>query len=466
MNTLRWLCVLWLLPALALAQESVAPVPVSGADRAAFDQEKAAAHLRELQERMFQLGQTLREQEPNDAARLLMAVQRAREELILEQMQQTLTLLRTGDLAHASQEQERLIGKLQELRELLLSLNVDFQVRLDRLRKLRQAMKKLDAAIAEERRQAQEAEQLSQQEQPRPGEFERLDAEQRRNQAATQSVAQTARGLGEAGQGASRKLDAAAQDMGQASKRLTQKDAGHAQKQQRSAVEKMEQARDMLDAERRRLEEELRGEVERLVMDNLTLMLERQTALREATEKLSDRAQPETVKPLAAQEEKLAILAAQTSNLVTDTGWSLVLPLALESIQGQMLGVTADLRVGLATQPVIDDQRAIEAALRELLDTLKQAASNRSANPQQGQCGQCGADKNAMLAELRMIRLLQSRVNDQTARADAQRPAAAEQARREAQALVRPIHKQQEAVRDAMRKLHQSVCPHCAEGGS
>src|SRR5687768_2584091 len=101
---------------------------VSEAEKLQFLQKNAQAQLQELQERMYRLAELTREAEPDDAAKLLMAVRKAREQLIIEQMKEAYDLLGQSDLADAVEEQKRIIVKLEELKKLLLAANADLQM--------------------------------------------------------------------------------------------------------------------------------------------------------------------------------------------------------------------------------------------------------------------------------------------------------------------------------------------------
>src|SRR5215212_8803114 len=149
----------------ALAGEAPQPTPV---DQLQFQQKNAQAQMQELQERMYRLAELTREAEPDDAARLLMAVRKAREQLIIEQMKQALEMLSTKDFSHAADEQAQVIKKLEELKKLLTSTDLDLQLQLEKLRSLNRAIAKLDAAIKEEKRQQQQTGQLAEQQKKAP----------------------------------------------------------------------------------------------------------------------------------------------------------------------------------------------------------------------------------------------------------------------------------------------------------
>ena len=131
------------------------PKAGSAADRdvIGFTQENAAGQMTELEERMFRLSEALRGLEPENASRLRLALKFSREELILEQMRETNKLLKDAQLAKAETEVRELLAKLQHLRDVLLAEDLDFQLKLARLRQMRETLAQLDRVAKEERRQ-------------------------------------------------------------------------------------------------------------------------------------------------------------------------------------------------------------------------------------------------------------------------------------------------------------------------
>ena len=118
-----------------------------------FRQSEVAAQMTELEERMFRLSEAIRQLEPENSSRLLLGLKYAREELILHQMKETQDLLAKMSLGEAVVEQKHLVSKLQRLHDMLLSADLDLQMRLEHLRLLREIMRRLDKAIAEEERE-------------------------------------------------------------------------------------------------------------------------------------------------------------------------------------------------------------------------------------------------------------------------------------------------------------------------
>ena len=131
-----------------------AKVPaVSDRDTIGFTQENVASQMTELEERMFRLSEALRSLEPENASRLRLALKFSREELILDQMKETQKLLKEAQLSKAETEVRELLAKLEHLRSLLLAEDLDFQMKLARLRQMRETLGQLERIVKEERRE-------------------------------------------------------------------------------------------------------------------------------------------------------------------------------------------------------------------------------------------------------------------------------------------------------------------------
>jgi hypothetical protein len=125
----------------------------SDRDTIGFSQENVAAQMNELEERMFRLSEALLGLEPENASRLRLALKFSREEQILEQMRETHKLLKDAQLSKAETEVKELIAKLEHLRNLLLAEDLDFQLKLARLRQMRETLSQLERIVKEERRE-------------------------------------------------------------------------------------------------------------------------------------------------------------------------------------------------------------------------------------------------------------------------------------------------------------------------
>jgi hypothetical protein len=129
------------------------PRAPSDRDSIGFTQENVAAQMTELEERMFRLSEALRSLEPENASRLKLALKFSREELILQQMRDTQSMLKDAQLSKAETEARELLAKLEHLRSLLLAEDLDFQLKMARLRQMRETLGQLERIIKEERRE-------------------------------------------------------------------------------------------------------------------------------------------------------------------------------------------------------------------------------------------------------------------------------------------------------------------------
>jgi hypothetical protein len=137
------------------AEMAAAKTPTPAVDRESlgFTQDNAAAQMGELEDRMFRLSEALRGLEPENASRLRLALKFSKEELILEQMREVNKMLKEAQLNRAETEVRELLAKLQHLRDVLLAEDLDFQLRLARLRQVRESLGQLDRVIKEEQRE-------------------------------------------------------------------------------------------------------------------------------------------------------------------------------------------------------------------------------------------------------------------------------------------------------------------------
>src|SRR5436305_6238665 len=137
------------------------PAKVSDGEQVEFLQKNIQAQMQELQERMFKLAELTKATEPGDSAKLVLALRRSREELILEEMKEVMELLSRKDLGKADAQTLDVIKKLEKLKELLLSTDLDLQLALERIKKLQGAIAKVDSAIKEERRQSNKSGEMA-----------------------------------------------------------------------------------------------------------------------------------------------------------------------------------------------------------------------------------------------------------------------------------------------------------------
>jgi hypothetical protein len=221
------------------------------------------------------------------------------------------------------------------------------------------------------------------------------------------------------------RLQGAEQRMREAKERLDEANRRDARAEQQKALEDLETARAELEEILRQMREE---EVERLLVQletRIRSMLRAERGVLTGTEKIAageaaNRERQLEAARLGREQTKIAGEATKALTLVRDDGSAVAIPQALEQIRDDSLQAAARLSrgdVGGATRSVLQD---IVTGLEELLAALEQAQREQQEqrqSPAGGRPAEPGeqplVDK---LAELKMIRSLQMRVNTRTER--------------------------------------------------
>ena len=263
-----------------------------------------------------------------------------------------------------------------------------------------------------------------------PQQFANQKKDQSGNRTQTNSIADSVKGLGESGAKALSELVRAGGNMSSAEDNLDKQKADLAGEKQDEALKSLNQAKKDLDDEAQRLLDALRGEVRARVMEGLKRMLQEQIAIRETTQAV----QPQVAKgsrqaqigvvALGVREGKLVETIDGLTSLVEETEFGVALPAALKVVSRQMSRVQLSLAAADASAKVVTAEQRIESDLALLLEAMKQMPSTRKPkeskpdlNPQDRE-----REINRLLAELKLVRLLQLRVNDETVEVDGQRP--------------------------------------------
>lgn len=226
-------------------------------------------------------------------------------------------------------------------------------------------------------------------------------------------------------QRAAQRLRQAQQQMEQAQKKLEESKQSGALEEQSKAVEELELAKAELERILRQLREE---ELERMLVmleARFRKMLDEQIEVYDETKKLeaaSDKAPAHELEiasgRLARQEGLIVREADRALVLLREDGTSTAFPEAIEQARDDMQSIATRLRetrVDLITQGLEEDViAALEETLAALQQALKDLREQKGGQPQQGG-GQPGEKPLVdQLAELRMIRSLQVRVNRRT----------------------------------------------------
>lgn len=456
----------------AVAQEDpTKSAKVTEQDKIEFKQRKVNEHMKELEGRMFKLSELISKAEPDNARRLLRALEKSKEGLIVEDMDKVLAELRKSNLPKVSTESKELIKKLEELRELLVSTDLDLLLQLDRLKKLEEALKDVDKLITEQGRENNEAGRLDQQQKEGkvdPRDIDQLKKDQEGNRKSTDSLKEKLKGVESQDGKAGQKLDEASKEMKGSEGKLSESKPGEAKPKGGEAKKNLEDAKKDLQRQRDELKKEIEEAVRAAVMADLNDMLERQRRVRTATEELgarqakgADMAVEILVKRLALDEREIVKIMKRTVQLVEDVNFSVTLPAALKSVQRQMIYVVIDLNNGLANEKVVEKEKKIEADLESLIKAMeeqkKQSAPPKE-SPQQQQQRQKKQEMMNLLGELRMLRMLQIRVNEESLSADAKR-APSEDLSDDLKEMIGNIRDHQKEARDIADLLEQKANP-------
>lgn len=229
------------------------------------------------------------------------------------------------------------------------------------------------------------------------------------------------------GNPARKRLEAAQERMREAQKKLEDAQRKEAVAEQEKAKEELERAKAELERILRQMREEEVERVLALLEGRFRKMLEIQVRIYDDTAQLdkTDAAERELKIPipagkLAVDERKLVIEADKALNLLLEEGSSVAFPETVTQMRDDMQQVADRLdaaKVDKITQGVEQD---IIAALQEMIEALQQAQKDMEKQKQDQQQTQPGEPQDMPLvdaiAELKMIRALQMRVNTRTQR--------------------------------------------------
>jgi hypothetical protein len=260
--------------------------------------------------------------------------------------------------------------------------------------------------------------------------FEAMRKEQQANRQATEDVGEQTRQLGSSGTAALAELLRAAGNMSGAESAFGNAQAGQGNGEQGKALASLKYAQELLAEEAERLAQQLRAEVKKRVTEGLTLMLETQIAVRERTEALGPevqkgaRAALSAVAALAKREESITATAQELVNLVEETEFGIALPAALAAVRDATEVVALSLADGDASSEVVKSEKQIEADLKAMLEIVGEMSEANSRNGRRNRGGSPEEERkelNRIISELRMLSLLETRVQENTAQADAKR---------------------------------------------
>lgn len=215
--------------------------------------------------------------------------------------------------------------------------------------------------------------------------------------------------------------------MREAQKRLEEAKREESLEEQEKAREELAKAKAELEEILRQMREEEVGRMLSLLEGRFRKMLEMQLKVYESTKRLdripeADRGRDFAIlaNNLSGDERKIALEADKALLLLQEEGSSIAFPETVEQIRDEMNLVSdrlAEVKVGILTQ---QSQEEIIAALEEMIAALQKAQQDQEQRQQQQQQQQQMQPGDPALvdrlAELKMIRSLQMRVNTRTQR--------------------------------------------------
>lgn len=227
---------------------------------------------------------------------------------------------------------------------------------------------------------------------------------------------------------ARKRLQAAEERMREAQRRLEEAKRDKAVEEQEKAREELNKAKAELEEILRQLREEEIGRTLAMLEGRFARMLQKQLEIYESTKRL-DKVELEKrgrqvdiqSNKLGFEETKLAVEADKALLLLLEEGSSIAFPETVQVMRDDMSQVADRLsstKVGTTTQGIEEE---IIGSLEEMIEALQQAQRDleeqQQQRQQQQQQGQPG-DKPLVdkIAELKMIRALQMRVNTRTER--------------------------------------------------
>lgn len=435
------------------------------ADGAVFQNDRARQHMLELEERMFRLAEMLKENQPEDAQRLIMGVERSRDQLLVERMAGVSGLIGELELSEASKSVTAIIDELQTIKKLMLTADLELALKQEQLRKINQALKDLDKIAKQESQNKAQSDKLLEGE-PNDAAAKGLSDAEARNKEATDRLADKVGDINPTDgdlNSAAGKLGEASAQMNQASGKLGGGDPSGASGSQGKAMKRLDEARKDLEKAKKKLQKEIERKIREMVLDNLRAMLKQQTEIREQLEQVSDQADlgdsraAAQVKALAVPEQEIVVLAADTVELCELTEFSVAMPAALNAVRGRMVYLVDDYRAGRGGPKVMNATIKVEKDLEALISAMELSNNNQQPSqppPGEPPINQTQREMNQMLAELRMLRIMQVATNDNVVRVEEARQTGdlPTTTLREREVEVR---NQQESVREATEKLRQ-----------
>ncbi|GDY01828.1 hypothetical protein LBMAG49_11570 [Planctomycetota bacterium] len=238
-----------------------------------------------------------------------------------------------------------------------------------------------------------------------------------------------------------------------------------AKQKQQDAKEDLEKARDELDEAINQLRQQLQDEVLRALEERFTAMLAKQRELSAQTKTLdktrtkvltADGSLPtglvERIQVVATGEQDLDVEAGDALKLLEEEGTTAVFPEIVSELKSQLHDLAKACRANMTGIPIQVQQKDVEETLALLINALRKAIEQKDGKPDEGKREGSPPPLVPISAELKMLKLLQTRVNRVTKDYEQGTPEVMRETD-DAKADAASLSKKQARVRDLTRKL-------------
>ena len=434
-------------------------------------QDAVALRFQRFEKTLLQMAEFMRKTDSDRAELLVRAIGRSKEERIAQQLEQTVTLLGRDQYGDAIDRQEALVAGLKALLVLLQSEDRKSEIEKESER-LKDLLKDIAAIISKQKdvrartERGNDSQELIPSQQDTAGNTDRLidkiDAQDKqRNQNLSDDKAsreeESGEGKSEEGQPSEgqpsegqpsegqpsegqpsqgspnndskqtpgrQQIEEAHREMERAIEELKRQNRDGASDRQDEALARLQQAKEKLEEILRQLREEERELLLAALEARFQKMLAAQLLIYNSTVNLSGTPAEQwssrhfgRSRELANQEDELVREADKALNVLREEGSSVAFPEAVEQLREDMRAVAGRLarnEVGELTQAIEQD---IIEALEELIDALQREMEDKKNEQQQNQQASAEQPERVLvdqLAELKMLRSLQVRINRRT----------------------------------------------------
>ncbi|MEA2630567.1 MAG: hypothetical protein QOE66_786, partial [Chloroflexota bacterium] len=303
-------------------------------------------------------------------------------------------------------------------------------------------------------------------------EFRRLKDDQLRNRGAADALAEASARLGDTGISLQKDLIRAGGAMQAAEEDLARIAAQPASEDQVEALKNLIQSHEALARAVEGLLVELRSELQSRIISELAEMHEIQADIRETTQAQAPRVEKRSrtalvqVIGLSRKESELGDRTERLQALVVETEFGIALPTALRVLSGEMRKIQEWLGQGDPSPRTVALEKRVEEDLLGLLEAMRRLPPTTPPPPGTPLPSDPRArerELNRLIAELKMIRLLQVRLNDDTIDADHAHPGASALTpvlKRE----IETLKASQEEIRDSIARLSERFEPPADNG--